>query len=91
MFTVFSARIFIKEPIVVADILNVILVFFGILLIVKPPFIFGMSEMYTSDPEAIYAALALILAAIFMQANVYVILRQLKGKWYSKNLSKLVN
>ena len=62
------------------DIINVILVFIGIILIVKPPFVFGtVDEIYTSDPEAWMAIIALILGSIFLQPTVYVILRVLKG------------
>ena len=79
MFTAFFARLFIKEPIVPADILNVILVFAGIVFVVKPPFIFGSTELYTTDPEAPYAVIILVLSTIFLQANCYVTLRWLKG------------
>lgn len=82
IFTVFFARIFIKEPILCADIVNVLLVFVGIVLIVKPPFLFGASEMYQDDPEAKIAVIAMILGSVFLQANVYVILRMLKGSHF---------
>ena len=52
MFTVFFARWFLKEPILKTDLINIGLVFGGIILIVKPPFIFGWTDMYTSDPHA---------------------------------------
>jgi drug/metabolite transporter (DMT)-like permease len=79
MFTVFFARLFIGEAIQIVDIINVFLVFSGLTMIVKPAVIFGSSEMYTNDPEAIYAVIALILGSVFLQANVYVLLRMLKG------------
>ena len=60
IFTVFYARIFIKESIVVADLINVIIVFIGIIMVVKPPFLFGSTEMYKEDPEAIYAVALMI-------------------------------
>ena len=41
-----SARIFLKEPIIVLDLLNISMVLIGIVLIVKPPFIFGDLEVY---------------------------------------------
>ena len=84
MFTVFFARIFIKETIKVVDIVNVFLVFAGIVLIVKPPFLFGNGvQMYNDDPEAIYAVIAMVLSSIFLQANVYVTLRMLKGMQFT--------
>ena len=51
MFTTIQARIFLKEKISSSDIINILLVFAGIIFIVKPPFIFGQSEMYTQDPD----------------------------------------
>ena len=54
--------------------------FVGIVLIVKPPFLFGENLLFTKDPEAILAVVLLILGSIFLQANVYVILRMIKGK-----------
>ena len=53
MFTTIYARIFLKEAIAVADILNLVLVFVGIVFIVKPPFLFGHSQIYQEDPEAL--------------------------------------
>ena len=79
IFTVIYARWFIKEPILKADLLNFVVVFVGIILIVKPPFIFGWTELYTSDPQAKWAILGTILSCIFVQSNVFVVLRQLKG------------
>ena len=79
MFTVLFARIFIKEPVLPIDIINILVVLAGIVLIVKPDFIFGNSEMYLQDPEAVYAVVILILSSMFLQANVYVTLRMLKG------------
>ena len=85
MFTTFYARIFLKESIAVADILNLILVFVGIVFIVKPPFMFGHSQIYQEDPEALQAILLLVFGAIFLQATVYVILRMLKGIFLNAN------
>ena len=86
MFTTIQARFFLKEKIATADTINLILVFVGIIFIVKPPFIFGYSKMYDEDPEALTAIIVLVLGSIFLQATVYTILRLLKGipKGYSK-------
>ena len=80
LFTVFYGRLFIKEAILPIDIFNVVLVFIGMMCIVKPPFLFGsVDELYSNDPEAIYAVIAITLGSIFLQPTVYVILRILKG------------
>ena len=79
MFTTIYARLFLKETIVPADIINLFFVFFGIIFIVKPPFIFGHSKMYIEDPEALYAIIALVISSASLWALVFVILRQLKG------------
>ena len=39
--------------------------------------------MYNDDPEAIYAVIAMVLASVFLQANVYVTLRMLKGMQFT--------
>lgn len=79
MFTVFFARFIIKEPILCIDILNVIFIIFGMVLIVKPPFLFGLDVTFGYETESLYALIALILSSIFIQPNVYVALRLLKG------------
>ena len=90
MYTVFFARIFIKESIVVADIVNIIFVFIGVFFIVKPPFVFGSSEIYSEDPQAIYAVIAVVLGAIFFQANCFVTSRMLKGKYFFISIPKKI-
>ena len=89
MFTTIYARIFLKEPIVPSDILNLVLVFAGIIFIVKPPFIFGHSKMYAEDPEALYAIIALLLGNVFLWAPTFIILRKLKGIKSSKYLDNI--
>ena len=89
MFTTIYARIFLKEPIVPSDILNLVLVFAGIIFIVKPPFIFGHSKMYAEDPEALYAIIALLLGNVFLWAPTFIILRKLKGIKSSKYLDDI--
>jgi len=87
MFTTIYARFFLKEPIVPSDILNLFLVFAGIIFIVKPPFIFGYSKMYNEDPEALYAIIALLFGNVFLWAPTFIILRKLKEVHWSVNLS----
>lgn len=64
----------------IADIINVFLVISGIMLIVKPPFLFGHSY---EDPEALYAVIAVIFASVFLQSNVFVLIRMLKDIHWS--------
>ena len=40
-------------------------------------------QMYNDDPEAIYAVIAMVLSSFFLQANVYVTLRMLKGMQFT--------
>lgn len=76
IFTVLFARLFIKESIVIADIINVFLVLTGIVCIVKPPFLFGNSY---DDPQTFYAAIAMVFASAFLESNIYVLIRLLKN------------
>ena len=41
--------------------------------------------MYTQDPEAVYAIIAICLGSMFLQSSVYTILRMIKGE---KNCTK---
>ena len=89
MFTVFFARWFIKEPILKVNLINFVIVFIGIILIVKPPFIFGWTDMYTSNPQAKWAVLGTVLSCVFLQSNVLVVLRQLKSVHWSLPIATL--
>ena len=44
-------------------------------------------QMYNDDPEAIYAVIAMVLSSFFLQANVYVTLRMLKGMQFTTTYS----
>ena len=79
MFTVFFARVFIKEPVLIIDLINVVFIVFGMVLIVKPGFIFGYTNMFDYDSEAVYALITVISGSLLLQPNVYIILRLLKG------------
>ena len=50
-------------------------------MVVKPPFLLGSTAMYNEDPEAIYAVVLMICNSVLNQANIYVLLRILKGKY----------
>ena len=88
IFTVFYARIFIKESIVIADLINMVIVFIGIIMVVKPPFLFGLTAMYKEDPEAMYAVVLMVCNSILNQANIYVLMRILKGTMFYKFQSR---
>ena len=75
--TAIFAFFILKEKIILLDILNVVLVLAGMVLIIKPPFIFGYSKEYEADPEYAVAAIG-VSCCTFIQANVYILLRLLK-------------
>ena len=63
----------------------------GMVLIAKPPFLFGQ-ETISYETQATYALILLLLASIFIQPNIFVTLRLLKGllSW-KKNHFKLAS
>ena len=81
-FACIYARIFLKEPIQKLNLLNIGFVLVGILLIAKPPFIFGGDDedLYAKDHLAVYAVTILTIQSIFLYPNVFIALRALKGK-----------
>ena len=84
VFTVFSARIFLKEKIVPVDLLSVLLIILGMVFLAQPDFIFGATAYgYTyQHQEAPYALLALVVSSV-LSSNVLVILRVLKDVHWS--------
>lgn len=80
-FACIYARIFLKEPIKLMNLLNIGFVLIGILLISKPPFIFGGDEndIYSKDSLAKYAVAILTAQSIFLYPNIFIALRSLKG------------
>ena len=80
-FVCIYARIFLKEPIKALNFLNIGFVICGIMLIAKPPLIFGgdNNDIYSKDKLAIYAVSMLIAQNIFLDPNVFIALRALKG------------
>ena len=75
--TAIFAFFVLKEKIILLDILNVVLVLVGMVLIIKPPFLFGYSREYEADPEYAVAAVG-VSCCTLVQANVYILLRLLK-------------
>ena len=79
-FTCLSARLFLKEAIDKLNLINIVFVLGGLILIVQPPFIFaGESEIYSIGSLALYSVMASTLLAVFVQPNVFVLIRSLKG------------
>ena len=81
LFACIHGRIFLKEPIEKINVVNVVIVLAGIVLMVQPPVIFGSSEdlIYHTDPQALYVALACLIAA-FIEPLKNVVIRRLKGR-----------
>ena len=77
----FIFRLFLKERIIVLDIVNLILVFVGMIFIIQPPFIFDVEADEVTRDMSYYVAAIVVLLGCFLQANVYVLLRLLKGKF----------
>ena len=81
-FACIYARIFLKEPINKLNLLNIGFVLCGVMLIAKPPFIFGGNEndIYSKDDLAIYAISIFTVQNLFFYPNIFIALRALKGK-----------
>jgi len=76
--TLISARIFLKEAFGIFETISAVLMMSGIVLVLRPPFIFGnlqSGDFY--DEEYLPAALT-ILASIVLSGNIQVILRYLR-------------
>ena len=83
--TAIFAYFILKERIIPLDIFNVFLVLGGMVLIAKPPFIFGSSPAYEDDPQYAVAAIAVSCLAV-IQANVFFVLRLLKELHFAQIL-----
>ena len=81
IFVCVYGRIFLKEPILKVNILNVFLVLCGILLITRPTFIFGHQDVdvYANDKLSVYAVIILSALSIFMFPAISISLRALRG------------
>lgn len=88
VFVVIFARIFLKEPCGLFNVVTVCLTLIGVILITRPPLIFGHSIGSLTDgqvkPERadLWSAMAAFSATLF-GANAYVLLRALKGLHFS--------
>ena len=81
LFVCIYGRIFLKEPILKINLLNIFLVLCGILLITKPTFIFGSNDadLYSNDKMTIYAVTILTVLSVFLFPAISISLRALKG------------
>lgn len=88
VFVAIFARIFLKEPCGLFNVVTILLTLIGVVLITRPPFIFGTHipslafEDENSASTDLWAAVAAFSATLF-GANVYVLLRALKGLHFS--------
>ncbi|GFG35862.1 hypothetical protein Cfor_07270 [Coptotermes formosanus] len=88
VFVAIFARLFLKEPCGFFNVLSVCLTLVGVVLITRPPVLFGHSiPALASSPDDeqgsdIWGAVAAFSATLF-GANAYVLLRALKGLHFS--------
>lgn len=87
IWVVISARIFLKEPLKVFDIINVFITLLGILFIIRPPFIFGYDPQFEFDNQYYIAGVIVFSGSVLLQSTVYIILRMLKSVHYSVTLT----
>ena len=86
IWVVIFARIFLKERLLVFDIINIFITLLGIVFIIKPPFIFGYDLSFELDHEYYVAGIVVFLGSVILQSNVYIILRLLKDVHFSVTL-----
>lgn len=87
VFVAIFACLFLKEPCGLFSVITVTLTLIGVVLITRPPFIFGSSipslaSEQSNSPSNLWAAVAAFSATLF-GANAYVLLRALKGLHFS--------
>ena len=83
IWVVIFARVFLKERLLVFDIINIFITLLGIVFIIKPPFIFGYDPSFVLDNEYYIAGVVVFLGSVILQSNVYIILRMLKDVHFS--------
>lgn len=87
VFTAIFARMFLKEPCGLFNVFSVILTLIGVVLITRPPLVFGntinsLGESTAGQRPEIWGAVAAFSSTLF-GANAYVLLRALKGIHFS--------
>ncbi|XP_012269778.1 solute carrier family 35 member G1 [Athalia rosae] len=92
VFVAIFARIFLKEPCGIFNVITVCLTLIGVVLITRPPLIFGNTVESLTDNHVetehadLWGAVAAFSATLF-GANAYVLLRALKGLHFSVIMS----
>ncbi|KAF4531657.1 hypothetical protein B566_EDAN018104 [Ephemera danica] len=81
VFVAVFARIFLKEPCGIFHVVTILLTLVGVVLITRPPMVFG-SKVNNGDESSMWGAIAAFSATIF-GANAYVLLRALKRLHFS--------
>lgn len=88
VFVAIFARLFLKEPCGIFNVVTVVLTLIGVVLITRPPIIFGDSipslidDQITDGDYDLWGPVAAISSTLF-GANAYVLLRALKGLHFS--------
>lgn len=88
VFVAIFARLFLKEPCGIFNAITVVLTLIGVVLITRPPIIFGDSipsltdDQITDGDYDVWGPVAAISSTLF-GANAYVLLRALKGLHFS--------
>ncbi|KAK6636552.1 hypothetical protein RUM43_010214 [Polyplax serrata] len=87
VFVAIFARLFLKEPCGMFNVVTVILTLIGVVLITRPPILFNhlVPPLASSNENAktnLWGAVAAFAATLF-GANVYILLRALKGLHFS--------
>ncbi|CAB3219852.1 unnamed protein product [Arctia plantaginis] len=84
VFVALFARIILKEPCGIWNVISIVLTLIGVILITHPPFLFGDDPDAEHNPkyDSTRGAIAAFLSTI-IGANAYVLLRMLKGLHFS--------
>lgn len=88
VFVAIFARLFLKEPCGIFNAITIVLTLIGVVLITRPPIIFGDSipsltdDQITDGDYDLWGPVAAISSTLF-GANAYVLLRALKGLHFS--------
>jgi len=76
--TILSARIFLKEAFGAIEVLATVLMMAGVVLVIKPAFIFGTVESDVGEDDQYLVSALLLLGSTFLTANISIILKYLR-------------
>lgn len=85
VFVAISARIFLKEPCGVTQIVTIMVTLVGVILIARPPFLFGdgvSGDFHGYSTENLLGAVSALCGTV-CSANVYILIRKLKSLHYA--------